>query len=143
MALILQKLYDGWKAKKNMNKTKENLIYELKGIASSFSENELADIIHFDTPIWRSVGATGSILDILRENKKFYDDLYEIYGKLFGLKKLEENFTRNEGKIVELRKEIKEIIVEGQKQWLQKQWSQSPMGKTPIARLKLLKNCKK
>ena len=148
LAFFLQRRYDAGKdkikAKDNIEKTKENLIAELDNILSSFKEKEWADIIHFDTPVWKSVIATGSILDIIREDGNIHDKLHGIYGKLFGLKKLQKKFSENEKKILKLRTEIENEILEVRKQWQKKQ-SQSKMKKMceKLTALQMrLKNCR-
>ena len=144
IAFRLQGWNDNRKARDIIEKTKENLINELDNIASSFEEKALADIIHFDTPVWRSVGATGSILEIIRENRKIHDKLHGIYGKLFGIKELQRNFPKNEKEIFKLRTEIKSEILEVRKLWVKEQ-SQSKLKKVCkklIALQKRLKNCR-
>jgi len=114
LAFFLQRRYnagkDKDKIKDNIDRTKKNLINELEGIALSLSAKEYANgKIHFDTPVWKAVIATGSILEILIE-EDFYNKLLEIYGKLFGLRKMEENFSKNEEEIIKLRREIVDKI---------------------------------
>ena len=111
LAFRIQRKYDKSKDEKNIDKTKNNLINELKGIASSFSAMELVDgKIHFDTPVWKAIIATGSILELLGEGETSYDNLLEIYAMLFGLRKMEENFLENREEIVKLRREITDKI---------------------------------
>ncbi|MCL2247359.1 MAG: hypothetical protein FWC10_09675 [Lentimicrobiaceae bacterium] len=128
LGFFLRRMYDDGKTKGRdkdiIEKTKENLKAELNSIVSSLEEKEWADIIHIDTPVWRSVGATGSILEILREDRDIYKRLYSIYDKLFLLTNLQINFTENENKICKLRTEIKNEILEVLKQW-KKEQSQS------------------
>ena len=143
LALFLQKLYDGHKAKDNICKAKENLIDELKEIARAFHEKQLAnERIHFDTPVWRAVVSTGSILEILRKDNTFYTKLLEIYGKLFGLSKMEENFPKNEEEIFKLRREIvikiKELV-----QWAEQYQSQLKNARKLWIPQMWLKSCKK
>lgn len=89
----------------------DNIKDELKSINDDINSNlNTGAILYFDTSIWDSAISTGIILKLLKSNKKIYDEILIIYNKISALKKMEDNFKKNENLIYSTRKTIVQLI---------------------------------
>jgi len=106
-AIGTEALFVKYREKIDIKKAKMNLIDELLHIYSLISGNEESKkIIHYCTPIWDAVISTGSILIMLKEDEKLYDELLIIYSHLSTHQRLETDSQRDWTSIATLRTNI-------------------------------------
>ena len=112
-ALLTEGVIHYLKNKREMRRMIDNIKDELKSIENDIKSNlNTAAILYFDTPIWDSAISMGIILKLLKSNKKIYDEVLIIYGKISTLSKMEKDFRKNEGLIYQTRAIIVKKIEE-------------------------------
>ena len=95
--------------KKTRGEILENIKDELNlTIKASYEEEKNSKgIVYFELPIWQSIVSSGMILSLLKSDKNFYNNIINIYNKVFVIKDLEKNdFHKNSNQILQLRKEV-------------------------------------